>query len=394
MNILLLAPHPIYQDRGSPIAVNTILKLYSEQKSLVDVVTYHEGKDINYDNINIHRIPNISFVKNVRPGFSWEKVVCDFFMIFKIMPLVMKNQYQLVHAVEESVFFALMLKLLYKIPYIYDMDSSLAQQMVEQIPWLSPFSSLLSFFEGIAVKNALVVIPVCDSLAKNVVKYHPRKIVTLHDVSLLKEAPVNHHIDLKAQFNIDGLLLMYVGNLQKYQGIDLMLEGFALAQDTINESNLIIIGGSNSDIEKYRLVTNRLGISSKVHFLGPKPIEYLSTYLSQADILISPRIKGNNTPMKLFSYLHSGKPVLATHLQTHTQVVDDGSAVLVEPDPSAFSRGIIKLINDENLRHSIGMAGKNLIESKYSYPVFREKVNQLHDWLQLEVTKIANGPSA
>jgi glycosyltransferase involved in cell wall biosynthesis len=172
-----------------------------------------------------------------------------------------------------------------------------------------------------------------------------------------------------------------------------MLEGFALAQNTINESNLIIIGGSNSDIEKYRLVTNRLGISSKVHFLGPKPIEYLSTYLSQADILISPRIKGNNTPMKLFSYLHSGKPVLATHLQTHTQVVDDGSAVLVEPDPSAFSRGIIKLINDENLRHSIGMAGKNLVESKYSYPVFREKVNQLHDWLQLEVTKIANGPS-
>lgn len=73
-----------------------------------------------------------------------------------------------------------------------------------------------------------------------------------------------------------------------------------------------------------------------MHFLGAQPVALLSAvYLAQADILVSPRSKGSNTPMKLYSYLASGKPILATNLWTHTQVLTAASAVLTEPRPRA-----------------------------------------------------------
>ena len=71
-----------------------------------------------------------------------------------------------------------------------------------------------------------------------------------------------------------------------------------------------------------------------VHFLGPRPVQpRCPTSLRQADVLVSPRLKGLNTPMKIYSYLDSGTAVLATRLRTHTQVLDDRTAYLVEPEP-------------------------------------------------------------
>ena len=58
--------------------------------------------------------------------------------------------------------------------------------------------------------------------------------------------------------------------------------------------------------------------------------------MSQAcDILVSPRIRGTNTPLKIYSYLRSGKPIVATDLLTHTQVLSPDVARLVAPDADA-----------------------------------------------------------
>ena len=181
-----MAPHPFYQDRGSPIADAMILQILSKRGNQVDVVTFPEGKDINYNQVTLHRTPDIPFLRNIRPGFSWKKVVCDFFLFFKAVRLILSQRYDLVHAVEESVFIALFLKAIFKIPYVYDMDSSLVEQLVEKYVFLKPFAIILKLFERIAVRNAKAVVPVCEALAAHVEKYKPEKVVVISDVSLLK----------------------------------------------------------------------------------------------------------------------------------------------------------------------------------------------------------------
>jgi hypothetical protein len=187
MNILLLSPQPFYQERGTPIAVDLVLRVLGERGDHVDVLTYHEGNDVAHAHVTLYRILKIPFVHGIRPGFSWKKVVCDFFMFFKALRLASTKRYDLVHAVEESVFIALALKYFFKLPYLYDMDSSLAQQMMEKYQFLKPLTAIFILFERLAVKNAKVVSPVCDALAEMVEAYKPAKIVVLHDVSLLIE---------------------------------------------------------------------------------------------------------------------------------------------------------------------------------------------------------------
>lgn len=387
MNILFLAPHPFYQDRGTPIAVDLLLRTLCERGYKIDLVTYHEGRTIQYNSVNIHRIFNIPFVRNIRPGFSWKKVICDFFMFFKVFSLALRKSYHVIHAVEESVFIALFFKFLFKIPYIYDMDSSLSQQIVEKYPTWTFLSPLLEFFEKIAVKKSEVVITVCDSLKGFVEKYNPKRLVTLRDVSLLRDIEEDQS-DLRAELGIgNNLIVMYVGNLEIYQGIDLLIESFALALKEMDKADLVVIGGAPSDIQKYKSKSSVLGIGDRVHFLGPRPVEVLTNYLSQADILVSPRIKGGNTPMKLYSYLHSGKAVLATDLPTHIQVLDRSVAMLSAPFPTEFSRGMLSLMQNRTLRLQLGMAGKRLIEEKYSYEFFKKELNSLYDWLEVEFVR-------
>lgn len=189
MNILMIAPQPFYQDRGTPIAVNMILRILSERDDKVDLITFPEGKNIYHKNLSIYRTPKVSFVKNIRPGFSWKKIICDLLIFPLAINLVLKNKYHLVHAVEESVFIALLIKLAFNIPYIYDMDSSLSQQMIEKYPWLSVIDFIFNFLEGIAIKNAKAVVPVCEALAIDIRKYHPKKIFVIPDTSLIESFP-------------------------------------------------------------------------------------------------------------------------------------------------------------------------------------------------------------
>ena len=190
---------------------------------------------------------------------------------------------------------------------------------------------------------------------------------------------------MKSELGIQGLLVMYVGNLEPYQGIDLLLDSFVLVWERTNVADLVIIGGQISDIRRYEKKCRNLGIPKSVHFLGPKPLADLAGYLSQADILVSPRIKGNNTPMKIYSYLHSGKPVLATNLPTHTQVLDSRAAMLTRPVPEEFSKAMHRLIQDKTLRDHLGAVGKHLVEENYTYRVFREKFRNLFEWLESEL---------
>lgn len=188
MRILLLAPQPFYEDRGTPIAVALVLKVLSERGTRVDVVTYHEGRDVRLDHVTLHRIPRVPLVRGIRPGFSWKKIICDVFMLLAAVRLAASRRYDLVHAVEEAVFIALLLKWLFRIPYVYDMDSSLAQQLTERLPFLRKAGPALAACERLAVRQATAVVPVCEALAAVARQGHARKIVLLPDVSLLDGA--------------------------------------------------------------------------------------------------------------------------------------------------------------------------------------------------------------
>ena len=180
-------------------------------------------------------------------------------------------------------------------------------------------------------------------------------------------------------------MIMYVGNLESYQGIGLLIDAFRLVAERNEEAHLVIIGGNDAHIEQYRAQAADQGISERVHFAGPRPLEDLGAYLRQADILVSPRIRGTNTPMKIYSYLDSGRPVVATRKRTHTQVLDDDIAMLAEPSPEGMADAMHRLIRDEDLRDRLAESAQERVAEEYSPEAFRRKLTEFYETIERDL---------
>ena len=387
MKILLLAPQPFYQERGTPIAVDLVLRTLSTRGDEVDVLAYHEGAPVLYPNVHVHRIIRLPFVRRVGPGPSWKKLLCDAVLFVKALRMAARTRYDLVHAVEESVFMAMVIKKCFGIPYLYDMDSSLAEQVTDKYRVLGFLGSLFRWLEGLAVRRAEAVVPVCDALAEIAQRQRPNRLVVLRDISLLsvngreQTSKGLAESDVRPALGLSGPIVMYIGNLERYQGIDLLLESFAIARRRVPEAHLVVIGGQPESLQRYHAMAKRLGLNGSAHFLGPRPVAQLASYLAAADVLVSPRLAGGNTPMKVYSYLHSGKAVLATDLPTHTQVLNETVAVLRSPRPEPFAEGLVQLLQDPSLRQRLGRSGQALIEARHSYRTFQATLMDLYDGL-------------
>jgi glycosyltransferase involved in cell wall biosynthesis len=119
----------------------------------------------------------------------------------------------------------------------------------------------------------------------------------------------------------------------------------------------------------------------------------MSLYLAAGDILVSSRMTGTNTPLKIYSYLRSGKPIVATRLLTHTQVLNDEVAVLTEPTAQAFAEGALELARHPERGRVLGEKARRLAEQQYSYERYLENTRRLFEFLS-HSTRAAVVPSA
>ena len=387
MRILMLAPHPFFRLRGTPIDVDILLRVLSARPDVtIDLVVYGEGEPVSYPHITVHRTPLTAFTRGLKPGFSLRKLANDVHVFRIARKLAARYHYDVVHAGEEAVFIALYLKRRFGIPYVYDLDSSIAQQMVEQQPWMRRLSGILNSFEARAIRGALATAPVCNALADLCRDRGALHVVTLHDISQLTDPDRPPSGRLQREVGSDRLMLLYVGNLAPYQGVDLLLEAFSLAIQRTDSVDLVVIGGTEESIRRYRRLASALSLDGRAHFLGPRPFTELDQYLADADILTAPRTKGINTPMKVFPYLHSGKAVLVTDLPTHSQILTPDVCVLAAPRPEPFADAIVKLAADPALRQRLGRAARAFVEAEHTFEAHRRRVNALYDYVERSVS--------
>lgn len=365
--------------------VDILVRALSARGYTMDLVTYRAGEDRTYPGLTIHRGSTPAWMRPKGPGFSIRKVLSNVSLFLTARRLVRRQAYDVVHAGEEAVFMAIWFRWWNRLPYVYDMDSSVAQQMVEKMPWLRPLAPVLDWFERRAIRGATAVAPVCEALADLARDCGAAHVVTLHDISQLRPRDGHGSGWLKKGLDIDAPVIMYVGNLQPYQGVDLLLEAFAVALRRGCEAHLVVAGGSEATIDAYEVRVDRLGISGRVHFIGHWPAARLGELLAEADVVTSPRTTGLNTPMKVFPYLHSGRALLATDLPTHSQILTPEVARLAPAEAEAFGEAIVELVESEELRDRLGRTGRAFVERNHVFEAHQRRVDSLYEYVEARV---------
>ena len=171
--------------------------------------------------------------------------------------------------------------------------------------------------------------------------------------------------------------MLYTGTFEAYQGLDLLFASMAhvLARAARRATRA---GGRPSRTGRSGAASGRRppGIGAATIFAGQRPAEEIPAYLDAADVLVSPRSLGTNTPLKIYQYLRSGRPIVATRLLTHTQVLTDEVRVSDGGDAAAFGAGILSAIADPERARAVGARARHLADTKYSYEAYLARTRQ------------------
>ncbi|MBI4487117.1 MAG: glycosyltransferase family 4 protein, partial [Acidobacteria bacterium] len=237
------------------------------------------------------------------------------------------------------------------------------------------------FAERLMIRRSRVVIVICPSLEDTVRGVDPAAQTVLIENapgSAEGEATAEQAAAVRRTLNLspETPMVLYTGTFEAYQGLDLLFAAMAQAHRACPEACLVLAGGKPDQVARASEQARLAGIDDITLFTGELPAAAIPAYLLASDALVSPRSRGTNTPLKIYQHLRSGKPIVATRLLTHTQVLSDRTAILTGASPAEFADGIVAALTDATRARSVGQAAREFAEGKYSYAAYLERTRQ------------------
>jgi glycosyltransferase involved in cell wall biosynthesis len=181
----------------------------------------------------------------------------------------------------------------------------------------------------------------------------------------------------------DAPLALYTGTFEAYQGVEMLIDAAAILARTHPQARVLVVGGEPGQVSAARAAADARGAAAVMIFTGQQPARDIPAFVGACDILVSPRIRGTNTPLKIYSYLRSGKPIVATNLRTHTQVLSNDVARLVAPEPAPFAAAVGELIDRPDERARLARAAVALAAEKYSRAAYVRRTAEAYERLAL-----------
>lgn len=317
----------------------------------VDVITYPLGEADDYPGVTVHRCNPVYLVRSVGIGFSPAKLMLDVNLLRCARRLARVRSYDCVHGVEEGAFIGALISRQFGIPMVYDMDSVMSYEVSQSRLRLMPGACLLSrHAERWAIRSASVIITVSDHMAAIAREANPRAhVAVIPDVPLGSDDepdPEGIYQFLAPNCTGGGCVILYAGSFARYQGLDLLIGAMKRVVAERPWMVLVLVGGSDSEIENVRRMARAAGVHDNVHFVGKRPPEEMQHFLAAADVLVSPRSRGINPPAKVVTYMRSGKPIVATDIPAHTAVLRPDMGFLTEATASGLAQGILEALSD------------------------------------------------
>lgn len=384
LSILMVAPQPFFRARGTPFSVLHRIRALLALGHRVDLITYPFGEDVALPGLTIVRAGRPPGVRDVKIGPSLAKILLDVPLFFATRRALKQKRYDVLHSHEEAAFFCVGLARRFGLPHVYDMHSSLPQQLANFESFnLAPVRGVFEGLERHVLATCDGVITICADLGLRVDALVPgkrhRMIENTGDdaeVFTAKERSV------RAELGLEGReIVTYTGTFETYQGLDLLLAGFAEVAAARPAAHLLLVGGNAAQVADYRARAASLGLAERVTLVGTMSPAQIPAYLAATDVIVSPRSSGTNTPLKIYGYLRSGVPLVATNIYTHTQTLDAAVTELVPPTAAGLAAGIGRVLGDPAYGSALARAARERAEREFSDAAYIRKVAEFYGLL-------------
>jgi glycosyltransferase involved in cell wall biosynthesis len=381
LKILMLAPTPYFADRGCHV------RIYEEARALTDlghevcIVTYHLGRDMA--DIPTVRIPSIPWYRKLAAGPSWHKPYLDILLFFKALAAARRFRPDVIHAhLHEGAFLGLFLKKFLGIPLLFDCQGSLTAEMLDHgfIRRGSPLYLLFRFLEKIINNRADFIVTSSRAGATDLVTswqvpaVRVRGIIDGVDTAVFRPFP-RDEARRALHLPSDRPTAVFLGVLNRYQGIDLLLEVAQILKGRGTAPHFLVMGFPE---ERYRERAAVLGLGEFFTFTGRVDYAKAPLYLCAGDIALSPKISLTEANGKLFNYMACGLPTVVFDNPVNREVMGDTGVYARPGDPADFAVGIEELLHDSERMQDLSRRTREKADRDHSWRARGEELVKIY----------------
>ena len=369
IRVLMLAPTPFFSDRGCHVRILEEARAAIACGAQLRLVTYHIGRDL--PGFPIDRIASVPWYRKLEAGPSWHKPYLDLLLLIKALKVTRSFKPDLIHAhIHEGAFIGAILKKLLRVPLLFDCQGSLTAEITDH-RFVRQGSLLQRFFAGlerwINLSADFIVAssgPTVELLvSQGVPKERVRALLDGVDTAVFAPQP-KEEIRGRLGLPADRPIVGFLGILNGYQGVDLLLEAAALLKGQGAKLHFLIMGFPEAG---YREKARQLGLSEMVSFTGRIPYEEAPLYLCAGDLAVSPKISLTEANGKLFNYIACGLPTVVFDTPVNREILGDAALYAKYGDAAELAGAIGRLAGDRELRAELGQEGRERALAKHSW---------------------------
>lgn len=365
--VAVVAACPFPSLRGSQVLVRELAEGLAHAGHTVHVVTYPTAQHLApVERIAIHRARKLPGLWTARP-FGWQKLVLDLLLAWTLLGVVRRQGIEVIHAHNlEAPLVAFLIRWLTGVPVVYHAHNALADELPCYFRRALPRRGarlLGALFDRLLARAADAVIAPSDRLGAYLAVRGAVGRVAVVPPSAPRLAGAGE--SRNGNGNGAGPLVMYGGNLDPYQDLGCLLEGFLRLRAAEPQARLVLVTHKGAHPRTAR----------RAERLARQPgvvVEELPSFaaalrrLAHADVLVCPRGSWSGFPIKVLNYMALGRPIV--HARASAHAIDDGVTGLVvdDGDASGLARAMLRLCRDPALGAQLGRQARAVARDRFS----------------------------
>jgi glycosyltransferase involved in cell wall biosynthesis len=363
MNILVVAPTPFFSHRGTHIRIFEEVKLLVRRGHRATIATYHIGEDPDFgdfaSSVSIKRIHRLLFwYKKKEAGPNWQKIILDILLLNKIIWLLIKDDYDVIHAhLHEGIAVSwLAKKILFwkRIKIVGDFHGDLVGEMVDHgYLKIGIVKKIFKIGESFIYKLSDRIITSSPALADQIITHVPHTpIVCIPDGGEVLASPsIEKTNQLKKDLGIsEGTkLVVYTGGFTEDKGIHHFLN--ALEHPFIESIDNLVVCLAGFPYERIAQQVINHPLTHKIIVLDQFNSRCLSELFSLTTVAVDPKDdQGFQASGKLVRYILAGLPVVCFGTEVNRVYLGDNFPFVEFKDQGSFALSLVRLVNDDLFR--------------------------------------------
>lgn len=388
LRVVMVAACPFPANHGTPAAIRVLAINLAELGHDVHIVTYPQKEEgLSIEGLKTHRV-SLPFFKpgTIAIGPSYERLVYDFLMIFKLIKVIKQHDIQVIHAHNyEATIASAIAKWVTRKPLIYTGVNSMADELASY-DFIKP-RKLAQFFgkilDYIVPRAGDIVMTLSDELKDY-----------LHSLGIKKKKiiviPPGVEMDLfdkgdgeriRQLHSLQGSpVVMYTGAMEAFQRIDYLISAMQKVVESCPAAKLLIVGNISNPLatDKYKQMAKDLGIADHVIFIESVSLKDLPDYLAAANVAVVPRPNCPGYPIKLLNYMAAGRAIV-TFRGSAKAIFHGYNGYIAEDDNyTSLAKGILLLLEDKELQSILGERAKESLYGVFDWATLAKGTELLY----------------